>query len=315
MVQQLILAILIGLGATLAYGDAPGDTFAAALLAKHEVLRDQLAHNPFNQPVYLESNENAGNLKGEVYGVVAHPFAQVAPVLREAANWCDLLMLHLNVKHCRADEVALPHSLDVYIGRKYWEPLDATYRVDYAFRVAAESSNYLQVLLTADKGPFNTADYRILLEAVALPGDNTFLHLSYSYSYGALAKLAMEAYLLTLGRDKVGFTVVGSDRRGQPIYIGGLRGAEERNVMRYYLAVDAYLDALSVPLQQRLETRLHDWFLLTEHHALQLHELGEKEYVDIKRREFQHNVGNERVGLLRPSVQRRPRLRQRLSLV
>jgi hypothetical protein len=292
----VILAILIGSGATFLYADAPADNPAAALLAKHEALRDRLANNPFNRPVYLESIENAGNLKGEVYGVVAHPFMQVAQVLREATNWCDILMLHLNVKLCRAEEVTLPHSLNVYIGRKYWEPLDATYRVEYAFRVAAESSDYLQVLLTADNGPFNTANYRVLLEALALPGERTFLHLNYSYGYGALAKLAMEAYLLMLGRGKVGFTIVGSDRQGQPVYVGGLRGAEERNVMRYYLAVDAYLDALSVPLQQRLETRLRDWFALTEHHALQLHELEEKEYLDIKRREYQRKTDNERMG-------------------
>src|SRR5208282_6032374 len=214
----LVLALLISTCTAVVCADAPPDTLSAALLAKHEALGDRLANNPFNRPVYLESIENAVNLKGEIYGVVAHPFATVAPVLREAINWCDILMLHLNVKHCRATETNQTHSLSVYIGRKYWEPLVATYRIEYSFRVAAESSNYLQVVLTADNGPFNTSDYRILLEAVALPGNMTFLHLSYSYGYGSLAKLAMETYLVTVGRGKVGFTIVGSDRHGQPVY-------------------------------------------------------------------------------------------------
>ena len=289
--RQLLFAALIWSCAAVVYGDAPADNPSAALLANYEALRDRLTNNPFHQSLYLESGENASNLKGDVYGVVAHPFAAAAPMLREATNWCDVLMLHLNVKYCHAAENKQSHSLSVYIGRKYWEPLDATYRVDYVYRVVAESSDYLQVLLTAANGPFGTADYRILLEAVALPGERTFLHLRYSYRYGTLAKLAMETYLLTLGRHKVGFTVVGSDPHGQPIYVGGLRGAEERNVMRYYLAFDAYLDALALPSQQQLEARLRDWFTLTERHALQLHELEENEYLDIKRREYRRQAG------------------------
>jgi hypothetical protein len=287
-----LVVVLVWSGAAVVHADVPINSLAAALLAKHEALRDRLRNNPFHRPVYLESIENAGNLEGDVYGVVDHPFATVASMLREATNWCDVLILNLNVKYCRASEGKSPYSLTVYIGRKYWEPLDAAYRVDYVYRVATESSEYLQVLLTAATGPFTTRDCRVLLEAVALPGERTFLHLTYSYGYdGIVAKLAMETYLLTLGRDKVGFTVVSSDGHGQPIYVGGVRGAEERNVMRYYLAVVAYLDALSVPPQEQLEHRLRDWFALTEHHALQLHELEEKEYLDIKRREYRRQTG------------------------
>lgn len=38
-------------------------------------------------------------------------------------------------------------------------------------------------------------------------------------------------------------TRVGSNRYDRPIYVEGVRGAEQRNVMRYYLAFDAHLDA------------------------------------------------------------------------
>ena len=55
--------------------------------------------------------------------------------------------------------------------------------------------------------------------------------------------------------------------------------------MRYYLAMDAYLAALAVPPEERLETRLRDWFASTEHYALQLHELDRNEYLEMKRRE------------------------------
>ncbi|MCY1186091.1 hypothetical protein D9M73_269280 [compost metagenome] len=61
------------------------------------------------------------------------------------------------------------------------------------------------------------------------------------------ARVAMQGYLATIGRDKVGFSIVGNNARGQPIHVGGTRGVIERNTMRYYLAIEAYLSALSAP--------------------------------------------------------------------
>ena len=53
--------------------------------------------------------------------------------------------------------------------------------------------------------------------------------------------------LATLGRDKVGFSVVGRAADGRPVHVEGLRGAVERNTLRYYLAVESYLGALALP--------------------------------------------------------------------
>jgi hypothetical protein len=55
--------------------------------------------------------------------------------------------------------------------------------------------------------------------------------------------------------------------------------------MRYYLAIDAYLAALAAPPDERLEERLRDWFDSTERYALQLHELDQNAYLEMKRRE------------------------------
>ncbi|MDT4876423.1 hypothetical protein FQZ97_1118590 [compost metagenome] len=93
--------------------------------------------------------------------------------------------------------------------------------------------------LEAEDGPLGTRRYRIKLEAVALDERRSFLHLSYSYAYGLAARLATQAYLATLGRNKVGFSIVAHDAEGQPVYIGGMRGVIERNTMRYYLAIEA----------------------------------------------------------------------------
>ena len=180
------------------------------------------------------------------------------------------------------------------IGKKYDQPLDEAYRVTFDYRVAAQAPNYLQVRLNADKGPLSTRNYRIVLEAIPLENGRTFIHLSYSYSYGIAARVAMQGYLSTLGRDKVGFSITGQGDSGKPVYVGGLRGVAERNTMRYYLAVEAYLGALAAPPTERLEKRLRDWFALTERHPLQLHEMALDDYLVMKRRELQRQ--NERAA-------------------
>ena len=73
---------------------------AAALKARHDSLREQLATNPFQRPIHLESTQTANDLKGDVYAVVEQPYSVVGPALQSMNQWCDLLILHLNVKHC-----------------------------------------------------------------------------------------------------------------------------------------------------------------------------------------------------------------------
>ena len=51
---------------------------------------------------------------------------------------------------------------------------------------------------------------------------------------GALAAVVAGHYLATLGRNKVGFTVIDHKPDGQPVYIGNVRGLVERNCMRYW---------------------------------------------------------------------------------
>ena len=113
------------------------------------------------------------------------------------------------------------------------------------------------------------------------------MHLAYSYGYGATGRFAMNAYLSTVGADKVGFTVTGKDASGQPVFINGVRGAIERNAMRYYLAIDAHLAAMSLPANQRLEKRIVTWFNATERYPRQLREMDRSTYVAMKRNEYE----------------------------
>jgi hypothetical protein len=282
---RLVVAFLACACGGIASAEVSAADSAAALHARYGSLRDQLSHNQFQRPLHLDSVETPDELRGDIHALVDYPFPAVRAALSGAGRWCDILILHLNIKSCRASTDALETVLRVSIGRKFDDSLNATHRVDLVYRVAVEASDYFRLVLNADRGPFGTRNYRIMLEAVPLDRGRTFIHLSYAYSYGLSAKIAMQAYLRTLGSQKVGFTVTGRRPDGQLVRVGGLRGALERNVMRYYLAMDAYLAALAAPPEERLETRLRDWFASTEHYALQLHELEQNQYLEMKRRE------------------------------
>ena len=93
----------------------------------------------------------------------------------------------------------------------------------------------------------------------------------------------MQAYLATAGASKVGFTTIEED--GKPHLVGGMRGVMERNTMRYFLAIEAYLQSLATPPQGRAERRFEAWFDATERFARQLHEMSREQYLSMKRRE------------------------------
>jgi hypothetical protein len=261
-------------------------TPATALRAKYAELSSKLEANAFQKPLYLESSEASGELKGSIYALLRHPFPKVQSALKEPAHWCDILILHLNTKYCRASAQDAGTVLKVNIGRKSDQPIEKSYRVEFAYRVIDAGPDHLEVVLDADKGPFGTRNYRILLEAVPLKDGQTFIHLAYSYAYGTTAKLAILAYLGTAGHKKVGFTVTGRRNNGEVVYIDGLRSLVERNTMRYYLAIEAYLGALSVAPSAQLEKRLVDWYASVERYPRQLHEIGQQDYLEMKRREY-----------------------------
>ncbi len=256
---------------------------ADALLAQYKAIAPRLEKNPFHRPLTLESSEGDNQLSGNIYAVVDHPFADVGNALRQPVTWCGVLMLHLNTKYCAVQGVGASPTLAVAIGRKFDQPVSDASPVSFAYQLRAATPDYLDVTLHADSGPMSTHDYRIVLEAAPIDGHKTFLHLGYSYGYGTAARFAMQAYLATVGSDKVGFTMTGKDAQGAPQYVGGVRGVVERNTMRYYLAIDAWLDA---PGAGQLDPRLNEWFDATEQYARQLHEMSRDDYVAMKHNEF-----------------------------
>ena len=253
------------------------------LRARHATLQDKLANNPFGRTLHVESTVTGNAQKGEIYAVIEKPFAVVSRALARPAHWCDVLTLQVNVKGCEAGG---EDTLSALITRKPRDPVDAAHRLDLRFQRRAASADYLHVAMNAPTGPMGTRDYEIRLEAAPLDdGQRTFVHMSYAYTLGTMARIAMDAYLSGPGRDRFGFTVVERRADGSPVYIDGVRGVVERAAMRYYLGVEAYVDSLNAPPEQRLEQRLRRWYAAAMRYPQLREPVGPDEYVEMKRRE------------------------------
>jgi hypothetical protein len=244
----------------------------ATLRARHAAVKEHLADNSFGRPLHVESSAFGGVHEGQIYAVIEQPYRVVVPALARPEGWCHILMLQVNIKRCSADDDG--QALAAFITRKPRDAIDSAHRVRFRYEATTKGGDYLHVVLSAPIGPIGTRDYRIVLEAAPLDSRRTFMHMSYAYTLGSVARMAMKSYLAGVGRDKRGFSVD-----------GGERGVVERSAMRYYLAVEAYLESLGAPAEQRLDARLRNWYAAIARYP-QLHEaVGAEEYVEMKHRE------------------------------
>lgn len=242
-------------------------------------------------PFEIQSDFANGTAAGAITARLAFNFSEVGTALGMPAAWCEFVTLHLNVKGCvyQGEDTGSGsrRHVIVYSGHKEFQPLAAAYALDYVFNASERSAPERRVTLTAARGPVGTKDYRIDVLIRAVSNTETELKIAYQYHVSKLARLGFDTYLATIGARKVGFTVTTQDEQGRPVYIDGERGVMERNAMRYYLAIQAYLESRAVPALAQSEWMRARWFDLTEQHPLQLHEIDRAEYLANKRREFQ----------------------------
>lgn len=267
--------------------DATPRHTAASLLAMQSEFQSQLRGQTFGEPLHLTSRDSGSRLQADVYAELGAPFGSVATLLGTPESVCGVLFLHLNVRSCAAQHGPQGDMLLLTAGPKQGAVGSATtHNIAYAMQVENTGADYLRVTLSAAKGPLSTSDYRIVFEATPLEGRRTFLHFSYGYSYGSIAKMALNLYLATAGRSKIGFSVVGTTADGKPQYVQGERGSVERNVMRNYLALQAYTSVAPGTHAAQMDARLQAWFALTERYSAQLHELTLDEYLAQKREDL-----------------------------
>ena len=91
-------------------------------------------------------------------------------------------------------------------------------------------------------------------------------------------------------RNKVGFTVTEQDNNGNPVYIGGPRGAVERNAVRCYFAIQSYMNTAQLSEESRFSTRVTQWHDLTTCYRRQLFDLDKQDYLTIKTAEHKNQA-------------------------
>jgi hypothetical protein len=271
--------------------EAPGSLPPSGrdLAADYHKLESRLSLNPFGMPLYIESHEGADFLEVKVYGILDHSFEKIKHVFQLPGNWCDIVPMHTSIGICTHANTGGADFLTFYGGKSTKRP-DNAYQVKYLYNPPVLTPGYFAVSLVANEGPLNTKDHRIELEATSLPHGKTLIRFSCSYSYGRVVQVAMRGYFATIGRSRIGFSISGSDRRGHPVYVGGMKGAIERNAMRSYISILAYMDTLHLSGEHSLDHRLNRWYDLTDRYRKQLFEVERDEYIETKKRGYSRQL-------------------------
>lgn len=275
----------------ISYGNESLPTGRESLIDKYHKIEKELEKSTFAIPFYVESSVSKNASHVDIYGTIKYPFDIVQNELLIPTNWCEILLPHINVRACTYKKVKDTWLLTIYNVNKFSEPLEDAYQMKFDYRVSKLQPRYLDIALTAHEGPSHTKDHQFGFESTPLDDGRTFIHLRYSFGYSTWRYLLMK----TFGGGKIGFSVIGSDSNGSPVYVRGLRGSVERNVVRYYLAILAYMDTLEIPAEQRFEKRISQWYALAARYKKQLLEMEKEEYLTYKRhdRESQQKLQSE----------------------
>jgi hypothetical protein len=280
----LISFLLFSQWGAISYGDDSSRSGPESLLDKYHEIEKELENNSGPVPFHIESSVDTNASHVDIYGTIKYPFEMVKNELLVPTNWCDIVLPDLYVRACTHKKVDDTWLLNIYNVTKFSEPLKDAYQMKFVYRVSELQPAYFNIALTAHEGPSHTKDHQFGLEAIPLEKNRTFIHLRYSFGYSALTFLLMKLF----GGSKIGFSITGTDSAGNPVYVEGLRGEVERDVVCYYLAILAYLDTLEAPSDQRFERRTGQWYDLMARFKEQLSEMKKEAYLTYKSRDWQN---------------------------
>ncbi len=256
---------------------------AVQMQQMYQTLRPRLAQSPLGRGLVLDSTESSDRVSGDIYAVVNVSLPRLEQINRDPVRWCEILLLLSNAKNCTPGADNGIAVLLLQVGTKGPQDLSSTTAMDFHFVSSKAPAPVLETILSAPSGPMGTKDGTLRLRAVALPNDQSFLHLHYSYRSSTSGRFATEIYLQTLGRGKVGFSAeAGSDK-----FVGGVRGIIERNTMRYFMGLECALQFASTDAPaQRFGQMAACWYDETQRYPLQLYEMPRSDYLEMKRAEY-----------------------------
>ena len=145
-----LLALVLPLFAVAAHAE-PERGPAVALRQTYAALAVRLAASPFGRPLVLESRQSDGRVQGAVYAVVDHAFDELKSALDGTRQWCEVLILHLNVKDCRSTPGG---GLAVFLGRKTPQPPEQAQRLDFDYRTVAHAADFMEAVVEAESGNY-----------------------------------------------------------------------------------------------------------------------------------------------------------------
>jgi hypothetical protein len=267
----------------LSYGDASSLSVPESLLDKYHEIEKELERNSSTVPFYVKSSVNKKASQVDIYGIIKYPFDVVQKELLVPTNWCRIILAHPDVRACTYNEVNNTWLLNVYHADKFSEPLEDAYQMKFVYRVSKLQPVYFDIALIAQEGPSHTKDHQFGLEALPLKNNLTFIHLRYSFRYNAVGYFLMKIF----GGTKLGFSIIGTDSDGNPVYAEGLRGLVERDVVCHYLAILSYLDALEAPSDQQFERQTRRWYDLSALFKKQFYEMKREEYLKYKSQDLE----------------------------
>lgn len=273
----VISAVWFSQWCQISYGDESLLTGREFLVDKFHEIEKELKKSPF----YLESYESKNACHGDIYSTINYPFSTIKKVLMVPTNWCEIVLPHPYIRACTYKKMHDACLLDIYNVNKFSKPLEDSYQMKFLCLPSELQPFYFDIAFTGDEGPFYTRDHQFRLEAIPLTEGTTFIHFRYSYSYSSLGYYVMKIF----SRGEVGFSITGTGSDGNPVYVGGVRGSVERNVVRFYLAVQSYLDTLKSSPEQRFEKQINQWYDLAAPYKKQLLEMKKDEYLSYKRQD------------------------------
>lgn len=260
----------------------------APLLDRYRQFQADTRNATAGLPIRIVSEVRDNLQRAEITAVIPRNFSELSAALARPANWCDIAPLVFNIKACTHQRKPGQEILTLYVGRKFYEPPGKAFPFKYIFTLRARRDDYLLVNLEAKEGPFGTGDYLLEIEAAGIEG-KTFLSFRSSCRTSTISNLATQVYLATAGRRKIGFSLVKRD--GKPAEpVRGIKGILERNAVRFYLALQVYLETHALPPDKRYEAALERWHALTERHHPQLYEMNRNDYLAAKRRERKNQL-------------------------
>jgi hypothetical protein len=243
------------------------------------MIKRELEESTLPVPFYIESSVSNNETRVDIYGTINYPFSLVKNEFLVPTNWCEFVLPHPAIRACTYKKRDDGWLLNIYQVNKVSKPLEDAYQINFVYGVSEPYPVYFDVALAAHGERSHLRDHQFGIEAIPLENNMTFIHLRYSFGYSAWGYFLMKIF----AGAKVGFSVIGRDSDGTPVYVDSLRGLFERDIACYYLAFLAYLDTLNIPAEQRFEKRVGRWYGLAALYKKQLLEMDERRYLTQKR--------------------------------